>query len=157
MKSSGVTNNMNSCVPFLNCACVHSTRTPRPKQLNWFQPSLFYLHLCERPGRDDMSLDAWLVFLNPQVTVPCHHLAATTTHHLAHPVTLRSGALGDPTVGHLGTERLRLLLQDPQQPQSLQLTLATAGTHGVPKDETGVRGYHVGKTMDLPVSPSPLF
>uniref|UniRef100_A0A8D0DA66 SOSS complex subunit B2 n=1 Tax=Sander lucioperca TaxID=283035 RepID=A0A8D0DA66_SANLU len=73
---------------------------------------------------------------NKSVMVPCHRLP-TTTHHLGHPVTLRSGALGDPTVGHPAMEHLQLLLQDPQQPQSLQLPLATAGTQGVPKDEIG--------------------
>lgn len=61
------------------------------------------------------------------------------------PGTLPSGALGGPTVAHLAMERLQLQLQDPQQQQSRQLPLATAGTHGVPKDEIGVTGDHVGK------------
>lgn len=100
------------------------------------------------------------VFLDPQVMVPCRPLPTTTTtthHHLVHLVTLRSGALGDPTAGHLATERLPLLLQDPQQQQSLQLPLATAGTHGVPKDEIRSYGGSCGKTMDVPISPCPLF
>lgn len=97
------------------------------------------------------------VFLDPQVMVPCRRLPITTTHHLVHLVTLRSGALGDPMAGHLATERLQLLLQDPQQPQSLQLPLATAGTHGVPKDEIGGYGGSCGKTMDGPHLPLPSF
>lgn len=97
----------------------------------------------------------WLVFFNQQVMVPCRHLPTitTTTRHLVQPATLRSGALGDPTVGHLEMEQLKLLLQDPQRPQSLQLPLATAGTHGVPKDEIGGSRGSCGKTMDLPTFP----
>ena len=50
-------------------------------------------------------------------------------------MTLRLGALVDPTDGRLATELPKLPLQDPQQPQSLQLPLAMAGIPGVPKDE----------------------
>lgn len=91
--------------------------------------------------------------------VPCRHLPTitTTTRHLVQPATLRSGAWGDPTVGHLEMERLKLLLQDPQRPQSLQLPLATAGTHGVPKDEIGGSRGSCGKTMDLPTFPPASF
>lgn len=81
---------------------------------------------------------------------PCRRLT-TTTHHPVPPVTLRTGAWGDPTVGHLATEHLQPLQQDP--PQSLQLPLATAGTHGVPRDEIAVGGGSCGKNMDMLIYP----
>lgn len=88
--------------------------------------------------------------------VQCPRLPTITaaTPHLVHLAILRSEALGDPTAGHLATEHLQSLLQDPQQPQSLQLQLATAGTHGVPKDETGSHGK-LWESYDPP--PPPLF
>lgn len=85
--------------------------------------------------RDKISQN---VLLYLQVMVPCpHFLPTTTTQPLVEPVTLRLAA-GDQTAGHLVMELLRLLQLDPQQLQSPQLPLATAGIHGVPKDEWGL-------------------
>lgn len=55
--------------------------------------------------------------------------------------TLRLEAWVDPMAGHLETERLKFLLQDPRRLQNHQLPLATAGTLVVPKDETGSLGH----------------
>lgn len=110
------------------------------------------------PLRDETSLKGLiflkclLVFLIPQVMVPCHHLP-TTTRLLVQPVTLHLGMLGDPTVGHLATEHPPLRFLPPKRPQSPQLPLATAGTHAVPKDEIGVAGNHGGPIMDIPHFP----
>lgn len=57
-----------------------------------------------------------------------------------HLETLHLEAWGGPMAGHLGTELLKFLLQDPQRRQNYQLPLATAGTLDVPKDETGALG-----------------
>lgn len=65
-----------------------------------------------------------LPIMPPQVHLETPHLAAW----------------GGPTAGHLETERLKLLLQDPRQRQNHQLPLAMAGTLDVPKDETGALG-----------------
>ncbi|XP_068602457.1 SOSS complex subunit B2 isoform X1 [Brachionichthys hirsutus] len=91
---------------------------------------------------------------NKSVMAPCRPLP--TTNRLARPGTLRLGASDEQTADRLVTERLKALLQDPQRLQSLQLPLATAGTHGVPKDETGVSGNHVGgKPWTCPPTPTP--
>lgn len=68
----------------------------------------------------------------------CRHLPIMPLQ--VHLETLRLEAWGGPTAGHLETERLKLLLQDPRQHQNHQLPLATAGTLDVPKDETGALG-----------------
>lgn len=95
----------------------------------------FNLHLC----------------FNLQVMAPCHRFLPIL--HLAHPVTRDSGMLVVPMAGHLAMAHHQLMLQEPQQPQSPLLPLATAGIRDVPKDETGgLVGVRIlFLTMDVPV------
>lgn len=92
------------------------------------------------------------VLLIPQGMEPCNLLLTITTHPQVHLETLHLETLGDPTAAHLAMEPLQLLLQDPQQLQSLQWLLAMAGTRGVPKDEIGF----LEKTLEVPKWPNPL-